>query len=594
MDTGDKERVREATDLVALVGETVQLKQRGQEFWGCCPFHNEKTPSFHVSPQTGLWHCFGCGEGGDVFAYVEKRDNVSFVEALRYLADRAGIELHHFSGQAQGPRRIDLFAALEEAEKFFSQFLLKSPSEDAQAARTYLSKRGLGIDIAKVWRLGFAPGYGSLTKHLKQQGFKDDVLEAADLSVRRGNQLVDRFYNRVMFSIHNEQGRTIGFGGRVMGDAKPKYINSKDSQVWHKAKNLYGLHLAKEAIVAKKYVIVCEGYTDTIALHKAGFDMAVAVLGTALTLDHINLLSRFKPEKIIMLLDGDAAGQRAQEKAVQFVDKTPSALLSVTLPNGMDPKEFLDTFNASDLALLLENARPLLDAVLTQKLFSVDLSNPGKKVATLQELAGILAPLKESLLLEGYAEQIADYLGVSKESVLAQINKAGAGDAEVFEEPAFAQPAATVQLRTPKEKLEQSLVYVAFKNPVLLQEQQEELSALTFEHAGLKAIFQKIRELGGSVSSSRLLEEAQKVEPQATTLLAERPEGYREEKEAEFFRKVLVNHKFLDVQDQLAKMRVHISTGASKEESKMLLKQAGELQKQLMALKEELEKRENL
>jgi DNA primase len=410
----DKERVRAATDLVALVSETVQLRQRGGEWWGCCPFHHEKTPSFKVNPSTGLWKCFGCGKGGDVFTYVMERESLDFVGALRYLADRAGIELSDDRG-SRGPRRNRLTEELGEAETFYTTMLLRGKDASAARARAYLKGRGFGSAVCRRWGLGYAPGHAALVSHLRSKGFTSAELQAADLARERSGRLADVFFDRVTFPIHDEHGATIAFGARTMGDAKPKYLNSRDSSVFHKGKNLYAFDRAKADITAKATAIVCEGYTDVISMHEAGITNVVATLGTALTIDHIRLLERCRLDRIIFMFDGDAAGQRAAERALLFMDESTADLRCVILPDDLDPADFLAERGASAMAEQLAAARPLIDFVFEKRLAGMDLSVPGRRVAALDEMAGILAPLKRSVLLDEYATRLADAVGADVE-----------------------------------------------------------------------------------------------------------------------------------------------------------------------------------
>ena len=421
----DRERVREATDFVSLVGETVQLRERSSgDFWGCCPFHHEKSPSFHVKADTGFWYCFGCGEGGDVFNYVQKREGLDFPDAIRYLADRAGIELHETGHANRGPKRGRLNLCLQEAERFYANQLLRVRGPAQDSARAYCAGRSMGAEVCKRWGLGFAPGHGQLVRHLGSLGFTSQEMLAADLAVQRSGRLADRFYDRVMFPIHDEAGRSIGMGGRVMGDGKPKYLNSKDSAVWHKSKHLFAFDRAKEPAVASGEIVIVEGYTDTIALHEAGFTNVAAVLGTALTIDHIKLINRLKPKRIVVMLDGDAAGQRAAEKTVRFVDKTEADLLCVTLPDDADPAEYLEAHGAAALRDRLAEARPLIDVVLERHLDGAGSMGPGRRVRAMEEVASILAPLKDSILIDGYARRVADALGTSAEEALRRIRAA--------------------------------------------------------------------------------------------------------------------------------------------------------------------------
>ena len=428
----DKERVRQATDLVALVSETVELRQRGQEFWGCCPFHGEKSPSFKVNPNTGLWHCFGCGEGGDVFSYVQKRENLEFPDAIRYLADRAGIELAEERGGQRGPRRNRLIECLTEAESFYSTMLMRSRSEGAAQARAYFAGRGFGSDVCRRWGLGYAPGRGALVAHLRQKGFSAREIVAADLAVDRSGRPSDRFYERVMFPIHDELGRTIAFGGRIMGKKKDvaKYVNTRDTAVFNKGKHLFAYDRAKQTMAATGQAIVCEGYTDVIAMHEAGFTNAVAALGTAFRLDHVKLMERQRVHRITCMFDGDAAGQRAAERAVRYIDKTTAEFRCVVLPDDMDPMEFLAVRGADELRPILEAAEPLMDFVFAKRLEGLDLSVPGRRVAALKDMASLLAPLKHSVLLDEYATRLADTLGLEVEDAKRAIREAPVQDAD--------------------------------------------------------------------------------------------------------------------------------------------------------------------
>ena len=411
----DKERVRQATDIVQLVGETVELRQRGREFWGCCPFHHEKTPSFKVDPATGLWHCFGaCSEGGDVFKYVMKRENLSFPDSIRYLADRAGIELTEDRGTARGPRKNRLIEALTLADDYYHTMLMRGRGEGPAAARAYLAGRGFGSDVCRRWHLGYAPGRGALVAYLRGKGFSPKELIAANLAVERSGRLADWFYDRAMFPIHDEQGRTIAFGGRILRPANnaPKYLNTRDTTVFNKGKHLFAYDRAKETMAATGTAIVCEGYTDVIAMHEAGFTNAVAALGTAFRIDHIRLMERQRVSRIICMFDGDEAGQRAAERAVQFIDKTSASMVCVVLPDGQDPMAFLSSHDASAMQAELDAAVPLMDFVFTKRLAGYDLSAPGRRVKALDEMAQLLAPLKNSVLLDEYATQLADALGM--------------------------------------------------------------------------------------------------------------------------------------------------------------------------------------
>ena len=420
----DKERVRQATDMLQLVGETVELRQKGHDWWGCCPFHHEKSPSFHVNPTTGLWKCFGCGEGGDVFAYVMKRESLSFPDAIRYLADRAGIELSEERGRSRrGPKRARLMDCMAEARDYYELILMRGRGEGPDAARRYLAGRGFGSDVCKRWHLGYAGGHGALVGDLHAKGFTDQEILGDNLATSGRGGIRDRFFDRVMFPICDEQGHPIAFGGRVLTDAKPKYLNTTDTPIFKKGKHLFAFDRAKDAMVSEGTAIVCEGYTDVISMHEAGFTNAVAALGTALTLDHVRMIERFAKRRIICMFDGDAAGQRAAERSLQFVDKTALEFLCVVLPGGQDPAEFLADHGADELRKQLDGARPLVEFVFRKRLEGYDLDVPGQRAKALDDLAGVLAPLKGSLALDEMAQQLAGLTRTDKAEVLRRVNR---------------------------------------------------------------------------------------------------------------------------------------------------------------------------
>ncbi|HEX9094389.1 MAG TPA: DNA primase, partial [Coriobacteriia bacterium] len=395
-------RVREATDIVALIAETVPLRQKGRLFWGNCPFHQEKTPSFKVDPATQLWHCFGCGLGGDVFGFVMRAEQMEFPDTVRALAERAHVEIREEAGGLPTGHRERLQAANAAAAEFFAGKLATSKEAGAAAARDYLAKRGFGSDVAKRWTLGYAPGArGHLASQLGKTGFTRDELVAANLALvddaGRGGALKDRFFNRIMFPIVDINGRTIAFGGRVVGTGEPKYLNSSDTPVFHKSANLYAINVAKGDIVKTGTAVVVEGYTDVIALHEAGIRNAVATLGTALTARHLKLLGRFA-KKIVYLFDGDEAGLRAADRAAEFLDSssTPEAgsarmdLAVAVIPDGKDPADYVAEHGAQGMSAVIDSAQPLLRFVVDRRLEAHDLGTPEGRSQALTAAAGAL------------------------------------------------------------------------------------------------------------------------------------------------------------------------------------------------------------
>ncbi len=434
----DVARVRDATDVTALISESVVLKKKGRLFWGLCPFHGEKTPSFKVDPATQLWHCFGCGEGGDVFGFTMRREHLEFPEAVRLLADRARIEIHEEGGGLPRGRRERLIEACEKAAEYYHNRLTRSREPEAIAARAYLAERGFSIDVARRFTLGYSPGRGSLVRHLKVEGFSADELVEANLALppfegagRDESALKDRFFGRVMFPIRDLNGRVIAFGGRVVGQGEPKYLNSTETPIFQKAANLYAIEKAKGAIVATGTAVVVEGYTDVIALHENGVQNAVATLGTALTRCHIRLLGRFA-RRVVYLFDGDAAGLKAADRAAEFLDAsaTPEAgasrveLFVAVIPAGSDPADYVAQHGPEALNGLIDGARPLIEFAIERRLAANDLSTPGGRAKALAEAAGVVAPLKGSILAHDYANYLADRLLVDFETVRAAIEKA--------------------------------------------------------------------------------------------------------------------------------------------------------------------------
>ena len=410
----DKNRVRAATDLVALVQETVELRSRGHEFWGCCPFHGEKTPSFHIIPATQVWHCFGCGEGGDCFTYIMKRENLSFPESIRYLAERAGIELQEeASFTRRGTKRARLVEVCEATCDFYHTMLMRG--KDGRG-REYFASRGLGSDVCQRYRLGFAPGRGALVNHLRSQGFSPREMIDANVAIDRRGGLADRFYDRDMFPIFDEQGKCIAFGGRIMGAGEPKYLNTSETPLFHKKRNLYGFNWAKEHIVAANEAIVVEGYTDAIACWEGGIKNVVATLGTALTEHHVKTLTRFA-KKIIYLFDGDNAGQKAAERAIQFVETGSIDLRCVILPDNMDPNDYVNANGGSALRQLLDESEPLLDFVFRKLEQRADASTPAGRARALEDACRLIYPLRASYMIDTYFVRIADLLGVDVDMV---------------------------------------------------------------------------------------------------------------------------------------------------------------------------------
>lgn len=478
----DVRKVREASDLVAIVGDRVPLKQRGREFWCCCPFHNEKTPSCKIDPATQLWHCFGCGEGGDVFGFIMKADDIGFPDAVRQLAERAHIDIVEEGGPGvSSSQKARLRQVCAAADEFYHRQLMRGKSPEAAAARDYLAGRDLGGAVPKKWHLGFAPGRRMLVGYLASLGFTPEEMIQANVAVQRnGSVLNDRFYNRVMFPIFDPQGECIAFGGRIIGEGEPKYLNSQETPLFHKSNVLYGLDKAKAAMTSTGDAIVVEGYTDVIALHEHGIGNAVATLGTALTLAHIRLLSRHASKRIVYLFDGDAAGQRAADRALGFInqDMTPEAgkarieLCAVTLPDDLDPADFVAQRGAEALKELVADAKPLVLYGIERRLAAHSLDSVEGRTRAFSDALAVLAPIKDSLLAKDYAVQLAGRLQMREEDALAALAalKPPASyreEAAPAAEAPMALQAAFSTAEKSRRRMERTLVAHLAQNPAL-------------------------------------------------------------------------------------------------------------------------------
>ena len=452
----DVQRVRDATDLVSLVGERVVLKKKGRLFWGNCPFHGEKTPSFKIDPGTQLWHCFGCSRGGDAFGYVMEAEHLEFPDAVRLLAERARIEITEEGGTGlPAGRKERLVAASEAAAEYFHRELTTSKDRGAAVAREYLQGRGFGSEVAKRWKIGYAAaGRSGLVGHLTRAGFARDEIVEANLALADGAQLKDRFFDRIMFPIRDLGGRTIAFGGRVIGRGEPKYLNSQETPIFHKSSTLYGLDRARNEIVASETAVVVEGYTDVIALHEAGIGMAVATLGTALTERHVKLLGRFG-KRVVYLFDGDEAGRRAALRAVEFVDwsATPEAgrsrvdLAVALIPGGMDPADYVAAEGHAAMRRLIDEAQALLEFAIDSRLAAHDLTRPEGRSAALADAAAVLTPVRDSLLGHDYMNYLAGRLATDFTTVQRAVphaRKTSAGTSAAAVEVKTERPSAEV------------------------------------------------------------------------------------------------------------------------------------------------------
>lgn len=401
------EEVRSRNDIVDLISTYVPLKKKGSSYFGLCPFHNEKSPSFSVSRDKQMYYCFGCGAGGNVFTFLMEYENFSFPEALKYLAERAGMELPEEELNEEAKRAMDEKARLREMNKLSANyFYYLLHSKRGQKGLAYLKDRGITDTTIKHFGLGYADIYNDdLYRFLKSKGYSDEDLKDSALVTideRRGGS--DKFWNRVMFPIMDVNNRVIGFGGRVMGDGSPKYLNSKETKLFDKSRNLYGLNFARSS--RKKEIILCEGYMDVISMHQAGFTNAVAALGTAFTSGHGTLLKRYT-ENVILSFDSDEAGQRAILRAIPILKEAGLTVRVLDLTPYKDPDEFIKGLGAQALE---ERIRKAMSSFMFQvKVASgrYDQDDPESKTQFQHEAAKLLATIEEPLERKNYIEAVS-------------------------------------------------------------------------------------------------------------------------------------------------------------------------------------------
>ncbi len=415
------EQLRMNTDIESVISPYVNLRRRGKNLVGLCPFHNEKTPSFTVYPENGSFYCFGCGVGGDVITFVRRMENLDYMEAVKQLADRAGMALPEDGyDDSLAKKRTAVLSANRAAAKFFHSQLF---TPQGRQALDYFLGRGLSMETIRHFGLGFAPDdWRALKNHLNSQGFDDVLLESANL-VRRSDKnskvsYYDNFRNRAMFPIIDPRGNVIAFGGRVLDDSKPKYINTSDTLVYKKSNGVFALNFAKNGNDGK--LIIAEGYMDVISLHQAGFTNAVACLGTALTKEQANLLSRYADE-IILSYDADEAGQKATARALSIFGTTGMEIKVLRLSGGKDPDEIIKNYGAQRFRDLIEGAANDTEYRLLNARKGIDLMSDDGKVKYLSAAAEVLAEIGSPVEVDVYASRLANELGVDKLAIQSQV-----------------------------------------------------------------------------------------------------------------------------------------------------------------------------
>ena len=409
-------------DLLDVVGDYTPLTKKGKDYWGLCPFHNEKTPSFSVSPDKRLFCCFGCGKKGVGSIYfIMEKEGLSFPDAVRFLARRQGMEVPE-TGEDPSfrHRRERLLELNKQAARWFHE-QLRSPAGKEGAAYLF-EKRKLSKATVTRFGLGMAPdGWDNLITAMASKGYdKRDLLDGGLAVKNQNGRIYDRFRNRVMFPIINIRGEVIGFGGRVLDDSTPKYLNSPDTPVYNKSRNLFALNIAKKSKLG--YLILTEGYMDTISLHQAGFDCAVASLGTSLTAEHAQLISRYADQAVIAY-DGDGAGVAAAQRAIPILEKTGMKVKVLRITGAKDPDEYIKTYGAEGFKKLIERSDNHIEYRLNQIRAKYNVEDDSQKVEFLRECAGLVASLRSPLERDVYGARAAEAVGVSPEAMAQEVRE---------------------------------------------------------------------------------------------------------------------------------------------------------------------------
>lgn len=415
------DEVRQTNDIVDIISQYVRLKRSGRNFFGLCPFHNEKSPSFSVSPDKQIFHCFGCGVGGNVFTFLTKIEGISFVEAVQNLAERSNIQLPTIENKGDAAKeelKAKVYKVNEFAANYYHENLYKLESKIAQE---YIKKRKLTNETLKSFQIGFSGKFDELYKALTEQGFKEtEILESGLVNKNDNGKFIDRYRNRLMFPICDVRGRVIAFGGRVLDDSKPKYINSPENIVYSKGRHLFGLNVAKKNDIKK--ILIVEGYMDVISLHQRGITNVVASLGTALTQQQGWLL-RKNSEQIILSFDSDEAGLTAKMRALDILQNMGCDIRILQMEGAKDPDEFIIKYGNARFQTLIERALSVIEFKVKNLKKDLDLNNVNDKIKFLNEIAKLISKIDNTIEKEIYIEKIAKSYDISKEAIYAEVNK---------------------------------------------------------------------------------------------------------------------------------------------------------------------------
>jgi len=494
--------IQDRCDIVEVISGYIPLKKTGRSFKAHCPFHHEKTPSFIVSPDKQIYHCFGCGVGGNVFNFLMRYEKIEFPEAVENLAKRVGVVLpkKEFKSFEKESLNQKLYKINELAGNFYHQFLFSS--KEATAARDYLAERKVDVETAKRFKLGFAPdSWDSLLKFLRSKSVSLDLIEKAGLSVIRENKsgYYDRFRNRIIFPIFDIKSRIIAFGARVLGDSLPKYINSPETSIYSKGRNIFGLNFAKEVIRKNDFVIIVEGYLDFIIPYQEGIDNVVASSGTALTVEQIRLLKRYS-RNAAMVFDADQAGQLATLRSLDLFIEEDMNVKVVDLPEGYDPDSFVRKNGAKYFKEKIKEAKNLFDYKLNLLSYQYDSKKIEGKANIAKEMLPTIKRFKNAVLKSSYLKKLAEYLSVKEESLVIELNKLK--DENVYSNKL---PQISISRLRPTEKMILSLI---LEEKDLINKAKDTLELDDFQDGRIRQIIALIFDLisqGKEINPNRLI-----------------------------------------------------------------------------------------
>ena len=461
--------VRDNNDIISLAGNYVQLKRAGSTYSCCCPFHSEKTPSCHFYPNTNSFYCFGCHMGGDVITFVKEIEHLDYVDAVKFLAERAGMSMPDDVDDKSAQKRRRLLEINKAAGKFFHERLM---SPEGKAGLDYLTNRGLSLHTIKRFGLGFAgDDWHTLHMYMRGLGYSDFELADASLLSNNNNKFYDKFRNRVMFPIFDTRGNVVAFGGRTLGNDKAKYLNSGETAVFHKGDMLYALNIAKNT--KADYFILCEGYMDVIAMHQAGFDSAVASLGTALTPQHANLLARLGKKEVILSYDSDAAGQNASSRAINLLANVGVHARVLKIEGAKDPDEFIKKYGGERFQDIIDKSGGAIDFQMDKLIGDLDLYTDDGKAQYLRRVVPFLAEIGNSLDRAVYIARAAKQTGIPQENISTAVEskvKSNKRKAKKEEQKSFLVTARDninpTAVKLPREeKAERGIICFLYHNP---------------------------------------------------------------------------------------------------------------------------------